>query len=115
MNQKVTDYLESISQSWQVDVCARLRELLTGLPGVSEDYKWNSPFYLVGTTQFASYGAFAKHVRLNIFNASGLAAPEGLFDPSSTDERRAVLIRAGDDVDYGTLGTLLGEHARALR
>ena len=115
MNHKVTDYIEAVSQPWQADVCTRLRALLTGLPDVDENYKWNSPFYLVGTTQFASYSAFAKHIRLNVFNASGLEVPEGLFDPSSTDDRKALVIREGDDVDYGTLGALLDAHARSLR
>ncbi len=115
MNPKVTDYLNALSQPWQAEVCTRLRALLTEIPGVDEAYKWNSPFYLVNGKQFASFSAFAKHVRLNLFNASGLTAPEGFFDASSTDERRALVVRAADDVDYGTLAKMLDQVADSLR
>ena len=111
MNPKVT----ALSQPWQAEVCTRLRTLLREIPGADEDYKWNSPFYLVNGKQFASFSAFAKHVRLNIFNASGLEADDGFFDDSSTDERRALVIRAGDDPDYATLEKLLHQVAATLR
>ena len=52
-------------------------------------------------------------VTLTIFNAAGLDAPAGLFEPGPP-ERKTVKIRQGQAVDYELLAGLLRAAAQGL-
>ena len=46
MNQEVTDYIATISDTWKVEVSERLRELVHGtIPDVSERLQYKSPIF----------------------------------------------------------------------
>ncbi len=113
MNQAVTDYFEKISQEWQVPICTQIRELIQqALPDVEERIQYGKPHFLKNG-KYAFVLASAKAwVSLTIFNATTLEAPEGYFE-QGPPERKTIKIRAGQEIDYTFLSTLIEQAANA--
>jgi hypothetical protein len=113
MNQAVTDYFEKISQEWQVPICTQIRELIQqALPDVEERIQYGKPHFLKNG-KYAFVLASAKAwVSLTIFNATTLEAPEGYFE-QGPPERKTIKIRAGQEIDYAFLSTLIEQAANA--
>ena len=113
MNQAVTDYIEKINQEWQVPICNQIRDLINqALPDVEERIQYGKPHFLKNG-KYAFVLASAKAwVSLTIFNATSIEAPEGYFEPGPP-ERKTVKIRAGQEVDYAFLSTLIGQAVNA--
>jgi hypothetical protein len=113
MNQDVTTYIQNITQTWQAEVCTRLREMLfQAVPDIQERLQYGKPHYLKDGTYLCVVGAAKTWVSCTIFNAATLEAPEGLFEPGGA-ERRTVKIRHGDAVNYDVLAAVIQQAARS--
>jgi hypothetical protein len=118
MNQDVTDYIAKLNdkpaQQWQVGVCTQLRELvLHTLKDVEERLQWGKPHYLKNGKYAAVISTAKGGVTFFVFNAKGLKAPEGLFDPAEegADKRTLKVLRAEQKVDYKKLAKALAQAA----
>ncbi len=113
MNQAVTDYIDKISQEWQVPICTQIRELIQqAIPDVEERIQYGKPHFLKDG-KYAFVLASAKAwVNLTVFNATTIEAPEGYFE-QGPPERKTLKIRAGQEVDYAFLSTLIQQAANA--
>ncbi|HEY8600584.1 MAG TPA: DUF1801 domain-containing protein [Thermomicrobiales bacterium] len=107
MNQAVTAYIDKITQGWQVPICTRIRELIhQAVPDVEERIQYGKPHFLQGG-KYAFVLAPAKGwVSFTIFNATTLEAPAGYFE-QGPPERKTIKLRAGQEVDYAFLSTLI--------
>jgi hypothetical protein len=111
MNPAVTDYILSIKQAWQAEVCTRLRQVIEqSIPDVEERIQYGKPHYLKNGKYACVLGTAKDWVSLTIFNAMALEAPEGFFEPGSP-ERKTVKIRSGQAVDYELLAALIQQAA----
>lgn len=107
MSQEVNGHIAAIGQPWQAEICQELhRAVHRAIPGVTERLQYGKPHYLKGGQYAALIGTAKGWVTFTIFNAAGLEAPEGLFEPGPP-ERKTVKIRPGQVVDYDLLAGLL--------
>ena len=113
MNADVTAYIDKLSQGWQAEVCHHLRQIVQqAIPDVEERIQYGKPHFL-RNGKYACVLATAKGwVSFMIFNAGGLEAPEGFFEPSDTPDRKTIKIRQGQEIDYNLLSTLIQQAAQ---
>ena len=115
MNQEVTDYIQSLAQPWQVELCTAMRQRIhDAVPDVTERLQYRKPHFLKNGAYLAVLGPAKGWVTLMIFNAADLDAPDGTFEPGGPPERRNVKIREGQDVDIDVLGKLVAQAAATL-
>jgi hypothetical protein len=108
MNQQVTDYIGKISQEWQADVCNQLRQTVhQSIPDVEERIQYGKPHFLNGGKYACVLGTAKDWVSFTIFNASKLQAPDGLFEPGDSPDRKTIKVRKGQTLDYGLVAKLL--------
>lgn len=104
MNPKVTEYIEKINQSWQVEVCHNIRQAIhQAIPDIEEQIKYNQAFYTLNGKQVCVFFPAKSWVNITIFHAESLKAPEGFFEKSDKPERKAIKIRDGQAFDYDVL------------
>lgn len=114
MSREVEEYLASISQPWQAEVCRSLHEMVhRAIPEVDERLQYGKPHYRKNGKYACVIGTAKGWVTLTIFNAAGLDAPEGLFEPGPAD-RKTARIRQGQAVDYELLAGLVRQAADGL-
>ena len=93
----VQAYLASLP-GWQREVGERFDAIVAReVPGVRRAVKWSVPFYgLEGRGWFASFGAFAKHVKVNFFRGVSLKP-----QPPSGEGKdlRAIDLRSAEELD----------------
>jgi hypothetical protein len=112
MNPAVTDYISSIKQAWQAEVCSRIRQIiLDAVPGIEERIQYSKPHFLKNGKYAFVLSTAKGWVSFTLFNAQTLEAPEGFFEPSDTSDRKTVKIREGETVDYALLTTLVQQAA----
>lgn len=112
MNQEVTQYMKHIDQKWQADVCRNLREtVLQTVSGVEELLQYGKPHYKKDDKYVCTYSTAKSWISFTVFNAASLEAPEGLFEPGGTPDRRTIKIREGQQTDYDLLAGLLQQAA----
>lgn len=115
MNQAVTDYIDGLKQPWQAVVCTQLRAAVQqAIPDVVERIQYGKPHYLKNGKYASVISATKAGVSFTIFNATNLEAPEGLFEPDGSPDRKTVKIRDGQIVDYALLETLLQQASASL-
>ncbi|MFN8418967.1 MAG: DUF1801 domain-containing protein [Anaerolineae bacterium] len=115
MNQQVTEYIDKITQDWQLPIAKRLREIVhQSVPGIEERLQYSKPHYLKNGKYAAVIGTAKGWVSFTIFNAAELKPPSGLFEESEVQERRTVKIRKDQQVDYDLLAKLLKQAAESL-
>ena len=111
----MTEYIQKLSQPWQIDISNRLREtILAAIPDVSERLQYSKPHYLKGKQYAAVIGPAKGWVSLTIFNAQALATPDGLFESSENGDRKTIKIKEGQTVDYPMLQSLIAQAASTL-
>jgi hypothetical protein len=113
MNQSVIDYIEKINQEWQVPIAMQIRDLIhQAIPDVEERLQYGKPHFLKNG-KYAFVLASAKAwVSFTLFNATTLEAPEGYFE-QGPPERKTIKIRAGQEIDYPFLSTLIAQAVNA--
>ncbi len=114
MSQDVAGYIGNIGQPWQAEVSQSLHQMIhRAIPEVTERLQYGKPHYLKDGKYAAVLGTAKGWVAFTIFNAAGLNAPEGVFEPGPP-ERKTVKIKQGQAVDYVLLEQLLGQAASTL-
>jgi len=115
MNQDVTDYIQGLDQPWKVEACTAIRQRIhESVPDVAERLQYKKPHFLKDGKYLAVLGPAKGWVSVTIFNAIGLEAPEGTFEPGGAPERKNVKIREGQDIDGDLLGKLVAQAAATL-
>lgn len=111
--EEVTGFIEAIKEPWQAEFCSLLREMVhQAIPDVLERIQYKKPHFLK-TGKYAAVISTSKDaVSFTIFNATGLALPEGVFD--GPPERKTIKLRQGQTADYELLGSLLKQAAASL-
>jgi hypothetical protein len=115
MNAEVTEYIEKISQPWQVEICTQLREIiLQSIPDVEERIQYSKPHYKKNGQYACVMGTAKGWVSFTIFNAQALQTPEGMFESSENGDRKTIKIKQGQAVDGELMGRLLKEASSTL-
>ena len=114
MSQEVHDYIQGRSQEWQVEVCARLDQLVhQSIPEVEERLQYSKPHYRKNGKYACVIGTAKEWVTFTIFNAADIEGPDGLFEPGPP-ERKTVKIRKEQEVDYELLARLVQQASQTL-
>ncbi|WP_329101826.1 DUF1801 domain-containing protein [Micromonospora sp. NBC_01699] len=114
MNDDVTQYINK-AQPWQIDVCEKLRAIIRQtIPGVEERLQYGKPHYLKNGHYAAVIAVAKSKVSFMVFNATDIAEVRGFLRAMGNGERKTVDIKEGQDVDYGTLASILGKTMAAL-
>jgi len=114
MDQAVTEYIEQINQEWQVGVCESIRQIIhESIPEVEERLQYRKPHYLKDRKYACVLDTAKDAVSLTIFNARTLEAPDGLFEPGGSEDRKTIKIRKGQPVDHALLAKLIRQDATA--
>lgn len=114
MSQEVTGYIGNLAQPWQAEVCQSLHRIVhQAIPEVVDRLQYGKPHYLKNGKYACAIGTAKGWVNLTIFNAAGLDAPDGLFEPGPP-ERKTVKIRQGQAVDHALLAKLLRQAASTI-
>ncbi|CAM4452051.1 hypothetical protein FHS16_004083 [Paenibacillus endophyticus] len=113
MNQEVSDFIETVKEPWQGELCSKLRKaVLAAVPGIQERMQYKKPHFLHNGKYAAVISTSKDAVSFTIFNASGLSLPEGLFD--GPPERKTIKLRQGQPFDSEQLASFVVEAASTL-
>ncbi|MGO4547389.1 DUF1801 domain-containing protein [Paenibacillus sp. 2TAB23] len=113
MNQEVSNFIETVKEPWQGELCSKLREVVhAAVPGIQERMQYKKPHFLHNGKYAAVISASKDAVSFTIFNASALSLPEGLFD--GPPERKTIKLRQGQSFDSEQLVSLVGEASATL-
>ncbi|AJY73521.1 DUF1801 domain-containing protein [Paenibacillus beijingensis] len=113
MNQEVTDFINNVNQSWQVNIGSQLRQIVhQSIPDVEERIQYRKPHFLKNGKYAAVISTAKDTVSFTIFNAAELELPEGLFD--GPPERKTIKFRNGQTVDDELLTKLLKQASSSL-
>lgn len=114
MNPEVSEYIEQISQPWQVDVATSLREMVREtIPDVEERIQYRKPHFLKNGHYAAVLSPAKGHLSFMIFNTQDVTLPDGLFQKGPV-ERSTIRIKEGEQVDYAVLGSVLSQASSTL-
>jgi hypothetical protein len=114
MNQPVTDFINKLTQNWQIEVCTQIRQLIhQSIPEVEERIQYGKPHFLKDGKYAAVLGPAKGWVSFTIFNAQALQPPDGLFESSDSGDRKTIKIREGQAVDYELLASLMRQAANS--
>lgn len=114
MGAEIEGYITKLGQPWQAELCRRLDALVRrAIPDATEKLQYGKPHYRKNGQYAAVIGTAKGWVTLTIFNATALAAPEGLFE-DGPPERKTVKIREGQAIDEAQLEGLLRQAASTL-
>lgn len=92
---------------WRGPMLAKLRAVITAVPGVEETWKWNTPVWecagIVCTGE-----SYKKAVKLTFAKGASLKDPAKLFNSSlEGNTRRAIDFHEGDPVNVKALTALV--------
>ena len=114
MSQDVANYIGSIGLPWQAEICQELHSRIhQAIPEVTERIMYGKPHYLKNGKYAAVIGTAKGWVSFTIFNAAGLDAPDGLFEPGPP-ERKTIKIRQGQAIDYDQVARLVQQAASTI-
>lgn len=112
MNQEVTDYIQSLKEPWQSQLCNELRELVRSvIHDAQERMQYKKPHYLKNGKYAAVISASKDAVSFTIFNAAAVTFPEGFDGPA---ERKTIKLRKGQEWSKELLTSLLSQAASTL-
>lgn len=113
MNPEITQFIADLKEPWQAERCTALRELtLEAIPDALERMQYKKPHYLKNGKYAAVISTSKDAVSYTIFNAEGIAFPEGAW--SGPPERKTIKIGKTQDVNKEALADLLKQAAAAL-
>ena len=114
MSEDVTNYLDSVAQPWQAEICRELHATVhRAIPDATEKIAYSKPHYYKDGKYAAVIGTAKGWVSFTIFNAAGIDGPAGLFEPGPP-ERKTIKIKQGQSVDYDQLASLLAQAASSI-
>lgn len=106
MSDAVNDYIQNLSQPWQVEVATQLQAVVArAIPDAESRIMYSKPHYRKNGKYAAVISVSKPAVSFTIFNADNLELPDGLFD--GPPERKTIKIKEGQVVGYDQLATLL--------
>lgn len=104
MNQEVTDFIKSLGEPWQLQLCEDLREAVhQAIPEVQERMQYKKPHFLKHGKYAAVISPSKKAVSFTIFNTTDLDIPTNFDGPS---ERKTLKILKSEP-DYNQLISLV--------
>ncbi|MFC0211738.1 DUF1801 domain-containing protein [Paenibacillus chartarius] len=113
MNAEVTEFIESLQESWQRELSAGLREVVhQAVSDVQERMQYKKPHFLRNGKYAAVISTSKDAVSFTIFQVAGLELPEGMFD--GPPERKTLKLRKGDSFDAGQLVSWVRQASGAL-
>lgn len=105
MNQEVTDFIKSLEEPWQLQLCDDLREAVhQAIPEVQERMQYKKPHFLKNGKYAAVISTSKKAVSFTIFNTEDQDIPKNFDGPS---ERKTLKILKGEKPDYNQLISLV--------
>lgn len=113
MNQDVTDFIETVKEPWQRELCSSLREVVhQAIPDIQERVQYKKPHFLKGGKYAAVISTSKDAVSFTIFNTSELTLPEELF--GGPPERKTIKLKKGQSVDFSQLSSGLQQATATL-
>lgn len=113
MNQEVTDFIASVKEPWQRELCNGLREVVyDAVPNITERIQYMKPHFLKNGKYASVISTSKEAVSFTIFNATGLEFPEGLFD--GPPERKTIKLKQGQTFDADQISSLMSQAASTL-
>ncbi|WP_310833070.1 DUF1801 domain-containing protein [Paenibacillus pedocola] len=114
MNEQVTDFINSVKQPWQIEICNKLRQLIhESIPEVQERLQYGKPHFLKNGKYAAVITTAKGWVTFTIFNAEELEVPEGVFEPGKPERITAKLLE-GKPVNFELFAELLSQASAGL-
>ncbi|MDN4072921.1 DUF1801 domain-containing protein [Fictibacillus terranigra] len=105
MNQEVTDFIKTLEEPWQLQLCEDLRKAVhQALPDVQERMQYKKPHFLKHGKYVAVISTSKKAVSFTIFNTTDLEIPTNFDGPL---ERKTLKILKGETPDYNKLISLV--------
>jgi hypothetical protein len=106
-SEQIDQYIAKLTD-WRGKMVAQLRQLVLETdPGITEEWKWNSPVWSHGKP-LCSASAFKTHVGMNFFQGAFLDDPRALFNSGLESKKsRTVKFMEGDAVDEEALKELV--------
>lgn len=112
MNKEVSTFIENLGQSWQVELCNKLRQLVHDtISEVEERIQYKKPHFLKNGKYAAVISPSKDAIAFMIMNAKDVTFPKGFDGP---DERKWKKFKSGDSPDYSLLGDLLKQASSSL-
>ncbi|WP_054954750.1 DUF1801 domain-containing protein [Paenibacillus dakarensis] len=113
MNPEVPEFIETVKEPWQRELCFSLRETVhQAVPDVQERIQYKKPHFLKNGKYAAAISTSKDAVSFTIFNTSELTLPEGLFD--GPPERKTIKLKKDQPVDLDQLSSLMQQAAASL-
>ncbi|WP_057912963.1 DUF1801 domain-containing protein [Peribacillus muralis] len=105
MDQEVTNFIQSLDEPWQLQLCNDLRESIHhAIPEVQERMQYKKPHFLKNGKYAAVISTSKKVVSFTIFNTTDLEIPPSFDGPS---ERKTLKILKDEKPDYDQLISLV--------
>lgn len=115
MSDTLSEYIATIKQNWQVEVCHQLDTIIREtVPEVEARIQYKKPHYLKAGKYVSVFGTAKNWVSFTIFNATDVEIPEDLFEASEKGDRITMKVSEGQDVDYEQIGDLLKQAADTI-
>jgi len=112
LNPEVTQFIAELKEPWQAELCTALRELsFRTIPDAAERLQYKKPHYLKNGKYAAVISTSKDAVSFTVFNADGIAFPEGWSGPS---ERQTLKIGKGQSADLEQVAALLEQASAAV-
>ena len=105
MNQDVTDFIKSLEEPWQLQLCDELREVVHhAIPEVQERMQYKKPHFLKHGKYAVVISTSKKAVSFTLFNTTDLEIPTYFDGPS---DRKTLKILKGEKPDFNLLLSLV--------
>lgn len=113
MNPDVTDFIDTVKEPWQGELCASLREVVhQAIPDIQERVQYKKPHFLKGGKYAAAISTSKDAVSFTLFNTSELTLPEDLF--GGPPERKTIKLKKDQTVDLNQLSSWVQQAAATL-
>jgi len=107
-SEQISAHIQKVG-GWRGEMLAALRKvILDAVPGLIEEWKWNTPLWSNQGGNVLAAGAFADHVKVNFFKGASLKDPKGVFNAGlDAKASRAIDIRVGDVLNVDAVKDLV--------
>jgi hypothetical protein len=114
--QKIDDYIARLP-AWQRQNLVAFRTLIHEVvPDVTEDWKWNVPFFMLNGKMLFAMSGFKEHTKYNFLSGALIDDKDKLFNNGlESKTAHAIDLREGENIDEAKLKNLIklaAEHAR---
>lgn len=107
---RIDDYIASLPE-WQAKNLATFRAIVHDIaPTITEDWKWNTPFYLLNGRILFGTGTFKAHTKYNFLNGALLDDTDKLFNNGfDSQNSRGIDLKEKESIDERQLRALIIE------